>query len=124
MDMDREGFCKQTSKAQDTREEGNEELTLPGLITDPVKAHVNALWLFGPNGVGRKSDSTFVVTENKGGGWWYPRLPGVRISPTAIWPLAKTPAYSDSETAAVTTGMRVACTWMAALRKRGSEVPR
>ena len=60
----------------------------------------------------------------RGGGWGYPREPSARISSTAIWPLAKTPAYSDSETAAVTTGMRVEWTWMAALRKRGSEVPR
>ena len=43
MDMDREGFCEKTSEVQDTREEGNEELTLPGPVTDPVKAHVNAL---------------------------------------------------------------------------------
>ena len=62
VDMNREGFSKKISKVQDTREEGNEELTLPGPVSDPVKAHVYALWLFGPNGVGRKSDSTFVVT--------------------------------------------------------------
>ena len=62
VDMNREGFSKKISKVQDTREEGDEELTLPDPVSDPVKAHVNALWLFGPNGVGRKSDSTFVVT--------------------------------------------------------------
>ena len=43
MDMDREGFCEKISKVQDTREEGNEELTLPDPVSDPVKAHVNAL---------------------------------------------------------------------------------
>jgi hypothetical protein len=62
MDMDREGFSKKISKDQDTREEGDEELTLPDPVSDPVIAHVYALGLFGPNGVGRKSDSTFVVT--------------------------------------------------------------
>ena len=43
VDMNREGFSKKISKVQDTREEGNEELTLPDPVSDPVKAHINAL---------------------------------------------------------------------------------
>ena len=62
MDMDREGFSKKISQVEDTREERNQELTLTDPVTDPVEAHVYALRLLGPNGVGRESDSTFVVT--------------------------------------------------------------
>ena len=43
VDMNRGGFGKKISKVQDTMEEGNEELTLPDPVSDPVKAHINAL---------------------------------------------------------------------------------
>ena len=42
MDVDREGFGKKISQAQDTKEERNQELTLTDPATDPVKTHVNA----------------------------------------------------------------------------------
>ena len=61
-DVGREGVGKQISQVEDTREERNQELTLTDPVADPVKAHVYALGLLGPNGVGRKSDSTFAVT--------------------------------------------------------------
>ena len=41
------------------------------------------------------------------GGWGYPRLARQLRSSTAIWALLNTPAYSDSETAAHTTGIPV-----------------
>jgi hypothetical protein len=44
-------------------------------------------------------------------------------SSTVAWPLANTPARSDSDTAAVTTGIVAEWAWMGALRKKGSEVP-
>ena len=42
-DVDREGFGKEISQVEDTREERNQKMALTDPATDPVKAHVYAL---------------------------------------------------------------------------------
>ena len=58
------------------------------------------------------------------GDWGYPRLDRMTRSSAATWALANTPAYSASDTAAHTTGIRVEWQKMGPLRKEGLVVPR
>ena len=58
------------------------------------------------------------------GDWGYPRLDNITRSSAATCALAKIAAYSASDTAADTTGIRVEWQKMGALRKVGSVEPR
>ena len=118
--MNRKRLRKEVAEVQNTRKEGDQELALADSVTNP-----SMLFDFFARTVSvAKPTAPSLSHKMTGGGWGHPRLPSAQISPTAIWLLAKTPAYSDSDTAAVTTGMRAEWQWMPALRKRGSEVPR
>ena len=68
--VDREGFGHKVSAIKGARNETDTKFFLTGTITitDPIKAHINALRHFWGDGRVREANSTFIVSAHVGGG--------------------------------------------------------
>jgi hypothetical protein len=110
----REAFGVKVCKIESTRHERNNKLELTNTVLDPIETFESEA---SPTAHSLSHKMTV-------GGCGYPRLPNTDLSSTAICPLAKQPAYSVSETAAVLTGIVVDWVCMGAFMKKGSVVPR
>ena len=68
MGVDREGFGHEISAIEGARNEAYTKQILAYTITDPVKAHINALRHFWGDGRVRQANSTFIISKYVGGG--------------------------------------------------------
>ena len=66
--VDGEGLSKEIRQVGLTGDKSDVELELADPVPDPIETHIDGFGLFGPNGTVGKSNGTFVVTKNRGGG--------------------------------------------------------
>ncbi len=94
----------------------NPELQPTNSLLKPMKSHVAGLRHFGLDGLIGQAHSDFIVAMNRGGRLRVPKV-GEHLS---IFAAANVPPYSASCTEEQTTGIRVKCKEIGALKKAGS----
>ena len=65
---DGQGLGKEVSMIADAGDEHGAEVSLSNPVSDPMPAHVNRLWHFEVDAIGRETDSDLMVAEDRGRG--------------------------------------------------------